>query len=884
MYGFNSPLCELLQAPCDALGRPAEQLRRWIGIRSLQQRPRLGPHPIPPAPPQPPPPAPRRLDGVRGSRAAYDTATQTLVVFDQRQQRLAFVPLDRANAAAAAAAHHSRWPADGGGAWREVPVPPMPPPQLKLRQRQARELTGGLGGPAADDDGGAAAAGAAGSADEPEPAGEPPPPATSGEEATPEEVADLGGSGLDVLVSCLGGSDGAGEACGGGGGRGATCTRRLAPGSGYVASGHPDGRVLVWDVSRAAAVGCLPSIQGCGRGPVLALAAAAMPPRGSCAADGESGDDDDDGDTEVTVSAGSTRNQAAGPGASVAADAGSSSRLRKRHTWFAVAYREEVLVWSAPLPPLPAAPAINSAATSGVCSALLDTADAVAPLPHARLEAIIKPTLDTAVRSMALSGRHGVLALRSADGVELRSVRRADAGRWLHGFRDRRNTAVMVLGELLFVAASNPAFMMASAGPPPAAPPPFAALEGEGASGPAAAAAAAMQVLEEAEAAARPLGAAAAGGGTSAGAAAGAAAAWTCDFQVEVSAVDLGALVARCGGGGGGGGSGGGGSDIGSGSEAAAAPAAGGRQAELRAVGAGAGAGAGRSTTTPPTAAEPGARPVVVRTTSPAQRCRLTPAEAGRILWDQPLQVCATGGFLMVRCLQFDAAPPPHVQHQQPANQAAQLLWPGLFAFPMGDLVAGLQLTGGAPQSQRQHQPQQRSQQRDAGRHEGALAEETRRAAARSLSARDTMRSVAPDGPVQSAEYQLPASAAAVMRQAGAFSVSGAAAAHRLGTDRGHAEAGEPPHVPAAAPSSPPPRPPVSSTAGVVISRTLKPCVFMCNRMHGSGRSSTGSAAANRLPPSLQLLAAPRCLALVTPGHEVWLQPVPYAHPQRDEE
>lgn len=42
-----------------------------------------------------------------------------------------------------------------------------------------------------------------------------------------------------------------------------------------------------------------------------------------------------------------------------------------------------------------------------------------------------------AVRSMALSGRHGVLALRSSDGVELRSVRRAEAGRWLHGFRDR---------------------------------------------------------------------------------------------------------------------------------------------------------------------------------------------------------------------------------------------------------------------------------------------------------------------------------------------------------------------------------------------------------------------------------------------------------------
>ncbi|KXZ54432.1 hypothetical protein GPECTOR_5g85 [Gonium pectorale] len=74
--------------------------------------------------------------------------------------------------------------------------------------------------------------------------------------------------------------------------------------------------------------------------------------------------------------------------------------------------------------------------------------------PH--LAALIKPTLTTGVRSMSLSAKHGVLALRSADGVELR---RARGGAWLHGFTDRRNTALLAAGDVLLVASSSPSFL-----------------------------------------------------------------------------------------------------------------------------------------------------------------------------------------------------------------------------------------------------------------------------------------------------------------------------------------------------------------------------------------------------------------------------------------
>ncbi|GIL48751.1 hypothetical protein Vafri_5200, partial [Volvox africanus] len=72
------------------------------------------------------------------------------------------------------------------------------------------------------------------------------------------------------------------------------------------------------------------------------------------------------------------------------------------------------------------------------------------------LIALIKPTLATAVRSMAVSSRHGVLAMRSWDGVELREIQ---GGRWLNSIPDRRNTALLAAGDVLFVASSSPSFL-----------------------------------------------------------------------------------------------------------------------------------------------------------------------------------------------------------------------------------------------------------------------------------------------------------------------------------------------------------------------------------------------------------------------------------------
>ena len=133
----------------------------------------------------------------------------------------------------------------------------------------------------------------------------------------------------------------------------------------------------------------------------------------------------------------------------------------------------------------------------------------------------------------------------------------------------------------------------------------------------------------------------------------------------------------------------------------------------------------------------------------------------------------------------------------------------------------------------------------------------------------------------------LPAAPAHIIHQAGASGASGArvgAAADGRGAHPRHAEAvaalrglnqqaadGGLFHAPAAAAagaSSAPPTPQPQAAAGVLIRRTVQPRV-LCSSASRSGK----------LPPSLQLLAAPRSLVLVTPEQEVWLQPVPYTQP-----
>ncbi|EFJ45642.1 hypothetical protein VOLCADRAFT_94012 [Volvox carteri f. nagariensis] len=71
--------------------------------------------------------------------------------------------------------------------------------------------------------------------------------------------------------------------------------------------------------------------------------------------------------------------------------------------------------------------------------------------------------------------------------------------------------------------------------------------------------------------------------------------------------------------------------------------------------------------------------PFVIRTVTPPQQYVLRGAPLSEFKWDQPLQMCLTGGLLLLRCLQFPLAP-------------GKLAWPGLFAFRMGDLVSGLAL------------------------------------------------------------------------------------------------------------------------------------------------------------------------------------------------
>ncbi|GIL48750.1 hypothetical protein Vafri_5202, partial [Volvox africanus] len=71
--------------------------------------------------------------------------------------------------------------------------------------------------------------------------------------------------------------------------------------------------------------------------------------------------------------------------------------------------------------------------------------------------------------------------------------------------------------------------------------------------------------------------------------------------------------------------------------------------------------------------------PLVVRTVTPPQRYTIRGPPMAQFEWDQPMQLCLTGGMLLLRCLQFHVAP-------------GQLAWPGMFAFRLGDLLSGLTL------------------------------------------------------------------------------------------------------------------------------------------------------------------------------------------------
>ncbi|GLI62710.1 hypothetical protein VaNZ11_005431, partial [Volvox africanus] len=61
------------------------------------------------------------------------------------------------------------------------------------------------------------------------------------------------------------------------------------------------------------------------------------------------------------------------------------------------------------------------------------------------------------------------------------------------------------------------------------------------------------------------------------------------------------------------------------------------------------------------------------------QRYTIRGPPMAQFKWDQPMQLCLTGGMLLLRCLQFPVAP-------------GQLAWPGMFAFRLGDLLSGLTL------------------------------------------------------------------------------------------------------------------------------------------------------------------------------------------------
>ncbi|KAG2489469.1 hypothetical protein HYH03_012105 [Edaphochlamys debaryana] len=450
---LSPALAELLQPQADALPCAASQLRRWMGLR------RLAPQALP-------------LPGVNGGAATYCTASGTLVVFDQRSQRLAFVDLDRAGAASAAAStvFGAAEAATAGRVVQDgvecVDVPPPPPPPA-----------------ASQAEGGAAAA----DGDE----------AVQAEAHSPEGARAEAACALQVLA---------------------------AAGGTLVVTGHPDGRVLVWDTRLRHALGELPRPPGCGRYAVTALGA---------------------------------------DGGVVAAAYGGGGA------------DSEVLVWDL-------GPAAAGPRTSTAVGEAREEKEAPARLESSELLALIKPSLATSVRCVAVSARHGVVALRAADGVELRAAR---GGQFLEGFADRRNTTLLSCGSVLFVASSSPSFL----------------------------------------------------GNT------------FLDFEIEVAAVDLAGLAA-----------------------AAAAAAAG---------EGGSGGGDGGVAGDGGSAAERTRPAVICRTKSPTLRYDLRGGPLSSFAWDGPMQAAASGGLLLLRCLQF---PLP--------SAAGGLAWPGFFSFRMADLTAGLHL------------------------------------------------------------------------------------------------------------------------------------------------------------------------------------------------
>ncbi|GIM09732.1 hypothetical protein Vretimale_13541, partial [Volvox reticuliferus] len=416
---------ELLQPPCDVMNSPVEQLGRWMGIRRLE-------------------PAASRLDRVRGSWAAYEPVTSRLVVLDQKEQKIAFVDLDL-DLAGQSGGDCGRGCGHGGvdcprgsaltevsdavdvddaikcctaGAGAELDRPwgsssncggngntdsrsihiddDVPCVRRQLHELQKPEaqpmriVTPGplmpavLHMPVPDPDPEPHQAGVAAALIQApgamlgeqqllqQAAGVGPAPPDAPQQQVeqqqpnngPEMLSQEERHKLQVVATC---------------------------GNGMVATGHPDGRVLIWDASRAAVAYTLPRVEGCGRGPVLAVAADDM--------------------------------------------------------FLAAAYSGEVMVWE-----------IRRCRGKFVRDG--DGKERVAAHHFTSsppsLLALIKPTLATAVRSMALSSRHCVLAMRSWDGVELREIR---GGRWLNSISDRRNTALLAAGDVLFVASSSPSFL-----------------------------------------------------------------------------------------------------------------------------------------------------------------------------------------------------------------------------------------------------------------------------------------------------------------------------------------------------------------------------------------------------------------------------------------
>ncbi|GIL69439.1 hypothetical protein Vretifemale_369 [Volvox reticuliferus] len=703
--------------------RPVEQLGRWMGIRRLE-------------------PAASRLDRVRGSWAAYEPVTSRLVVLDQKEQKIAFVDLDL-DLAGQSGGDCGRGCGHGGvdcprgsaltevsdavdvddaikcctaGAGAELDRPwgsssncggngntdsrsihiddDVPCVRRQLHELQKPEaqpmriVTPGplmpavLHMPVPDPDPEPHQAGVAAALIQApgamlgeqqllqQAAGVGPAPPDAPQQQVeqqqpnngPEMLSQEERHKLQVVATC---------------------------GNGMVATGHPDGRVLIWDASRAAVAYTLPRVEGCGRGPVLAVAADDM--------------------------------------------------------FLAAAYSGEVMVWE-----------IRRCRGKFVRDG--DGKERVAAHHFTSsppsLLALIKPTLATAVRSMALSSRHCVLAMRSWDGVELREIR---GGRWLNSISDRRNTALLAAGDVLFVASSSPSFLGNS----------FLQFEIE------------VMAIDLPAVMAAAAAADVGRDGASDASAAGAAA----------------ARAGAPGAAGGGGGGGGGGGDGGAAAEAPQGPLDG---------------GAGRRNVA---ASQPGTAitPLVVRTVTPPQRYTMRGPPMAQFGWDQPMQLCLTGGMLLLRCLQFPVA-------------TGQLAWPGMFAFRLGDLLYGLTL----------------------GRCNGAgpiaAQERARAASASSAGAPPPPR---PSGPGPDVRAQAPAASADLqqLRQAEAAEVA----------------------------------PPA-----VVICRTVPPEVlcgdggFATEWSLGPGISGSPGGVMRRSIASVQMLAAKRHLVILSASQEAWVMKVPY--------